>query len=69
MLYIDNRSLLPKQTATPRIQTIILNYRNQASTQYLQKTVNPFKIIIYINAIQTKPNPKMKSSPQNLIED
>ena len=62
MLYIE--------TATPGIQAIILNYRNQASTQHLQKTLNPFKkIIIYINAIQTKPNPKMKSSPQNLIED
>ena len=47
MLYIDIRSLLPKQTATPGIQAIILNYRNQASTQHLQKTLNPFKKLLY----------------------
>ena len=69
MLYIGNRSLLPKQTVTPTIQKIILNYRYQISTQHLQKTFSPLKIIIHSNAIQTKTNPKINRLLKSMLED
>ena len=64
MLYIDNRSLLPKQTAKPTIQKIILSYRYQISTQRLQKTFSPFKNYYTLKCNPDKNQPKDKSSPQ-----
>ena len=69
MLYIDNRSLLPKQTATPTIQTIILSYRYQVSTQRLQKTFNPFKNYYTLKCNPDKTNPKINRLLKSLIED